>query len=242
MNENKYKNDESVTDSTECKLKLPNEEPKEAACSITESNLVIESQPSITIPLYRIKVHRLLGFPSGDLEIVYRDDMDKDHKFSLEMENAPYFSLLLSRAIDSAVPRWLESLPVKEKCVGFWRRFVAILLDGIILFFLMISFIIAFLAITSRDPPYDFIGYLSGFVYTIVFWTALGRTPGKMLMGIKIIKVDGTSIGIVRSFLRYIGYIVSLITIFIGYLMIIWASEHRGLHDKIAGTVVVKVR
>jgi len=59
-------------------------------------------------------------------------------------------------------------------------------------------------------------------------------------MGVKITKINGSSIGIGIAILRYIGYLVSAITVFVGYLMIIWDTKKQGLHDKIAGTCVIK--
>ncbi len=61
-----------------------------------------------------------------------------------------------------------------------------------------------------------------------------------MMMGVKIVKTDGSSIGIGKAILRYVGYYVSTIIIFIGYLMIAWDSRKQGLHDKIAGTLVIR--
>ncbi|MFB3053302.1 MAG: RDD family protein, partial [Dehalococcoidia bacterium] len=67
-------------------------------------------------------------------------------------------------------------------------------------------------------------------------------THGKMAVGIKITTVDGADIDFGRALLRYIGYLASTIILFIGYLMIAFTREKRGLHDYIAGTVVIKTR
>ena len=68
-----------------------------------------------------------------------------------------------------------------------------------------------------------------------------GQTIGKKLMGIKIIRVDYEKAGFGTLFMREIvGRLVCSLTLNIGYLMILFNPERRGLHDKIAGTIVVK--
>jgi len=127
-------------------------------------------------------------------------------------------------------------MEIKGEYAGFWRRFVAWIIDGILLG--AVSGILMF--IISAQQTASWLGSVIGIVYIVGFWTWRGQTPGKMVMGVKIIKTDGSPIGIGRAILRYIGYLVSAIIIFIGYLMIAWDGRKQGLHDKIAGTYVVK--
>ena len=61
-----------------------------------------------------------------------------------------------------------------------------------------------------------------------------------MLTGIAVVRDDGSPIGILGAIGRYIGYFVSEIILGIGYLMILWDSKNQGLHDKIAGTLVIR--
>jgi len=68
----------------------------------------------------------------------------------------------------------------------------------------------------------------------------LGGTPGKLMLGLRIRNENGRFIGIPYAILRYLGKIVSTIIIGIGYLMIAWDKRKQGLHDKIAGTFVLK--
>ncbi len=121
---------------------------------------------------------------------------------------------------------------------GFWMRFLANFLDGLIL---IIPNII--LATAAGDALTGFVLQVAlNIAYVIGFWSAKGATPGKMVMGIQITTVDGEPIGSGRAILRYIGYFVSWITLGIGFLIIAFNREKRGLHDYIAGTVVVKTR
>lgn len=80
--------------------------------------------------------------------------------------------------------------------------------------------------------------------FFLIFWVNYdGATPGKKLLGIKIVKDNGEKLTYSTAFIRYIGFMISAATMFffgIGYLWIIWDKKKQALHDKIAGTVVVK--
>ena len=79
------------------------------------------------------------------------------------------------------------------------------------------------------------------FGYYVYFVGAKGATPGKKLMKLKVALVDGRyPIGYGKAFLRLIGYSISAAICDIGFFMILWDKEKRGLHDKIAGTIVIK--
>ncbi len=120
---------------------------------------------------------------------------------------------------------------------GFWMRFLASLIDGAIL--LVVGLI---LSVAAGGTTGAVLQFTFGIIYTIGFWIAQGATPGKMALGIQITTVDGEPIGLGRAILRYIGYFVSWITLGIGFLIIAFTGQKRGLHDYIAGTVVIKTR
>jgi uncharacterized RDD family membrane protein YckC len=68
-----------------------------------------------------------------------------------------------------------------------------------------------------------------------------GFTIGKWAAGLRILQQDGSEIGIGRALLRhFVGYPLSFITLGLGFLIITFTSRGRGLHDLIAGTVVVR--
>jgi uncharacterized RDD family membrane protein YckC len=77
--------------------------------------------------------------------------------------------------------------------------------------------------------------------FVIGFWTWKGQTPGKMLFKIRIIRKDGQPLSLWHSTLRYVGQLIGLTLFFLGILMIAWDSKRQGLHDKIAGTYVIKL-
>jgi hypothetical protein len=79
----------------------------------------------------------------------------------------------------------------------------------------------------------------SGLYFTFLTGFFRGRTPGKRVMGIRIVRLDGRPLGYWASFERFGGYAASLFTGFEGFLRILWDPNRQGLEDKLAETVVV---
>jgi uncharacterized RDD family membrane protein YckC len=122
---------------------------------------------------------------------------------------------------------------------GFWMRLVASIVD-----FVILTVIGVFIGLIIEGIGARFlIGLLVGIVYDVGFWVANdGATPGKMAMGIKVRMANGEPIDVGPALLRYVGYYVSAFILLIGYIMIAFTPQKRGLHDYIAGTVVIKTR
>ena len=86
-------------------------------------------------------------------------------------------------------------------------------------------------------------------VFGIAYWIIVlfmvatrGQSPGKIAIGIKIVKMDGRPIGFGTMLLREVlGKIVSAIILLLGYIWILFDGKRQGWHDKIASTIVVKV-
>jgi uncharacterized RDD family membrane protein YckC len=121
---------------------------------------------------------------------------------------------------------------------GFWIRLVAFIIDRFILG--AIGFVIG-LFVTNLGELI-LLEIIAAAVYSIAFWVGQGATPGKMAVGIKVVMTNGEPIELGAACLRYVGYIVSSLIFGIGYLMIAFSAEKKGLHDNIANTVVVKSR
>jgi uncharacterized RDD family membrane protein YckC len=82
---------------------------------------------------------------------------------------------------------------------------------------------------------------LASIAYFVGFWTWRGQTPGMMALGLRVARdSDGAMPGLARSILRYVGYVLSWIALFIGFVWVAFDSRKQGWHDKIAGTVVVR--
>jgi uncharacterized RDD family membrane protein YckC len=120
---------------------------------------------------------------------------------------------------------------------GFWRRFAAAFLDGII-----VGLIDIILRAVLKSP-----GAVVGLAIQIVYFTVLeggsrGQTLGKQALGIRVIDTQtGGPIGYGRGFVRWIARILSAIVIFLGYFWMLWDKERQCWHDKLASDFVVPV-
>jgi hypothetical protein len=97
--------------------------------------------------------------------------------------------------------------------------------------------ILAFLSRLAGDLGLGF-GW-AGLYFTafVALWN--GRTPGKRLLSIRIIRLDGRPVGWWMAFERFGGYAASIATGLLGFAQIFWDRNRQGIHDKIAETVVV---
>jgi uncharacterized RDD family membrane protein YckC len=120
---------------------------------------------------------------------------------------------------------------------GFWRRFAAAFIDGI-----LIGIVNTILFAALKGP-----GYALGLIISLSYFTYFeggpnGQTPGKMALGIRVIDFQtGGSIGYARGAVRWIGRYLSTIVLLLGYFWMLWDREKQTWHDKLAGDVVVPV-
>ena len=85
------------------------------------------------------------------------------------------------------------------------------------------------------------IGAVIAIGYPVGFWVLLGQTPGKLLMGLRIARINGQPLTIRRALLRYVGYWLSAIPLGLGFLWVLADDRRQAWHDKLAGTYVVYV-
>ena len=138
---------------------------------------------------------------------------------------------------------------------GFWLRVVASLLDSAVVFILqMVCGVVlgasgALLGGFANGDGGSVMAMLIwlfttilGVAYYVVFTGSCGQTLGKMAPRIKVIRKDGGDLGYGGAALREtIGKFASAIILGIGYLMVAFDERKQGLHDKIAGSYVIKL-
>ena len=78
------------------------------------------------------------------------------------------------------------------------------------------------------------------FIISLAFFE--GRTAGKKLLGLKVVRLNNKPIGIWYSFERFGGYAAGIATGLLGFFQVFWDANRQGIHDKIASTVVVDLR
>lgn len=143
-----------------------------------------------------------------------------------------------------------NSSPITQTCegiyvsyAGFWIRLLAYVIDS---FIIGIPLVIFTSIIFGFQWVFDFgsadlfhnLVYMLVIVLLWVNWE--GQTPGKKILGIRIIGPNINQIGYGRAILRYLGYIICGLTLGIGFIMIGFHGKKRGLHDLIADTYVIK--
>jgi uncharacterized RDD family membrane protein YckC len=74
--------------------------------------------------------------------------------------------------------------------------------------------------------------------YYTFFWTLVGFTPGKAILGLKVARKNGSKVSFGRALVRFFAYWISAIPLFLGFFWVLWDSKRQGWHDKIAGTQV----
>jgi uncharacterized RDD family membrane protein YckC len=119
---------------------------------------------------------------------------------------------------------------------GFWQRFGAAILDGLILAIPSIILVL----ILGRTAGQALQTLLSLAYFTYFEGGPTGATLGKRALGIRVYDLrQGGPIGYGRGFVRWISRILSTIPILLGYFWMIWDGEKQTWHDKLAGSVVV---
>jgi uncharacterized RDD family membrane protein YckC len=133
---------------------------------------------------------------------------------------------------------------------GFASRFIAFVFDCAIsigvfeLALVAASFAASVLAGTSihwnRGNIWVVLGFFAyEFCYYAYFWTASGKTPGMMLLGVQVIGEEGGHAGTRRGLIRTLAFPLSFIPAGLGFAGILLGRDRRALHDVIAGTAVV---
>jgi len=133
---------------------------------------------------------------------------------------------------------------------GFWRRFVASMIDGAIILAISLPLLFGiygteyFMQQGERmvQGTADFlISYVFPLVATVLFWKYRAATPGKMLLGLKIVNAaDLAPLSTGQAIGRYFAYIPAALVLCIGLLWIAFDARKQGWHDKLAGTVVIR--
>jgi uncharacterized RDD family membrane protein YckC len=136
--------------------------------------------------------------------------------------------------------------------VGFWWRFLAAMIDGIILgaLNLVVSLALGFSALQIIGLEQNTAGltalvvsWLAGMAiriaYEVYFIGAYGATPGKSVCKMKVVRADGSPVGYALATGRFFAKILSSITLLIGYIIAAFDSEKRALHDRICDTRVI---
>jgi uncharacterized RDD family membrane protein YckC len=181
-------------------------------------------------------------------------------------ELARFGNLMICPACKSSYTQKLRegaAQPAAAAYAGFWMRVLAYLIDGIIVGvlagILQVALGASLLNIPraarhrarsrrlrshdGNDRPHlahpDRHVFL---LYEAFFVAHLSATPGKLVLGLKVLRPDGSRVALGRAFGRYFAKMLSALALLIGFIMVAFDSQKRGLHDMICDTRVVKAR
>jgi len=133
---------------------------------------------------------------------------------------------------------------------GFFTRTVSFLIDLLVVGFLvggmvwiagtldqaferLIDVRVSLQAIALVVAPLVALGYF------VLLWTLAGRTIGKWLMGLRVVSSTGSTPTVVQSVARVLGYLLSALVLYLGYLWVLVDRRRMAWHDHLAGTHVV---
>lgn len=135
-----------------------------------------------------------------------------------------------------------------QEYAGFWIRVGASLIDTVIVLIIILPILSAI-----YGPAYWLdVSFVSGFwdvlftyvlpaVAVIIFWVYKSATPGKMATKLTIVDAKtGTKPTTGQFVIRYLGYYVAMLPLFLGIIWVGIDQRKQGWHDKLAGTVVLR--
>ena len=144
-----------------------------------------------------------------------------------------------------------QPIYLKDNYAGFWLRFAALMIDGIVFVIIIaiLSMVFGIAMITSDDSEegvYFLLGFY-GFIKIIIIlyfsllesskWQA---TLGKRAVGILVTDENGGKISFGRALGRHFAKLLSSIILNIGFIMAGFTERKQALHDLIAGTLIIK--
>ena len=147
-----------------------------------------------------------------------------------------------AQTVAGAPPAALPVISPVLSCprAGFWERMGAAFLDMVAVGFITgfahrpLGFMLSFL----DGPPVFFIVALA---YFAGLWAWKGTTIGGVVLKLHVVRHDGGPLTFLVALVRGLAAAFSAVVFFLGFFWIGWDREKQGWHDKIAGTVVVRL-
>jgi uncharacterized RDD family membrane protein YckC len=134
---------------------------------------------------------------------------------------------------------------------GFMARFAAAVVDGLIVFAIVIGLMTVFVCWIGPDTAqanglilrafYDVVFIIISWIYCAMLESGPKQsTIGKRLLGMKVTDLDGKQISFARASARHFGKILSQLILFMGYVMMLFSPNGQCLHDSLSGCLVMR--
>jgi uncharacterized RDD family membrane protein YckC len=135
------------------------------------------------------------------------------------------------------IPAFADEVPDRA-CAGFWIRVGAQLIDGLLVGAL---FLVVWVLVGGRNSPIYLVWLLLAWLYFPLMESSRKQgTIGKSVCGLAVTDTSGRRISFLRAVARMLAKILSGAVLDLGYVMIGFTRRKQGLHDLIAGTLVVR--
>jgi uncharacterized RDD family membrane protein YckC len=125
---------------------------------------------------------------------------------------------------------------------SFWSRAAAAVIDWLVVTVVVVPVMVLGFGIREVEPGESWeLGLFAATAAAVIgFWRYCGATPGKSALALRIVDArTGGAPSLVQLIVRFLGYFVSALPLYLGFL---WAAVDRrkqGWHDKIARTIVI---
>jgi uncharacterized RDD family membrane protein YckC len=139
---------------------------------------------------------------------------------------------------------------------GFWMRVAAYLIDSLIISAVnTVAFLLLFViaiadapAAGDTSPAFSsaiYLVLLASFIFSWLYFTipesgSRQATIGKRALGLIVTDEEGRRIGFGKANGRYFGKFLSALILYIGFIMVAFTGRKQGLHDLLAGTLVLR--
>ncbi|MBU6410707.1 MAG: RDD family protein, partial [Verrucomicrobia bacterium] len=132
-------------------------------------------------------------------------------------------------AAGAAAPPMAGTEVLSHPKAGFWERMGAGFLDVVL---------VGILGAVVGGAP---LGFLVALAYFSGMWAWKGTTVGGIVLKLQVVRADGRPVTFVVALVRALAAAFSMVMLFLGFLWIAWDPDKQGWHDKIAGTIVVRL-
>jgi uncharacterized RDD family membrane protein YckC len=139
-----------------------------------------------------------------------------------------------------------------------WRRLAAMAYDSVLVaaIWMVVAFIVLSLFgvenartvngdVVTLDPLYKNVLFavmvISAWAFFAWFWTHSGQTLGMQAWRIRVQNANGSPVTVVQTIIRFVGAFVSMLTVGIGYWLMLFTQDKKTLHDRLSGSEVVMV-
>ena len=151
--------------------------------------------------------------------------------------------------------------PLYGTPAGFVSRFIALLIDIVLLVAVLLATCVIWFGLL-RVLPFGWLDVIAPQLqavisftlravipiataiavvvgYFLFFFTVTGQTVGKRVLGLRVVSTNGDHVKLLQASVRLVGYVVSAIPIYLGFLAMFFDRDRRAWHDRLAHTAVI---